>query len=86
MAQVKIIFDPSVNSLTVWFDNPSSEDVSTDLDNDVLLMKNKDNEVIGVEKHFFNLPPGSVQVQFETLELRSQDDLAGHLTLQSVKP
>lgn len=76
--QIKVIFDPSVNSLTVWFGNPADEDVATQVKDDLILMKDKDGTIIGFEKHLFAVPPGHVQVQFETLPLLSRAEIMAY--------
>ncbi|NWF69771.1 MAG: DUF2283 domain-containing protein [Chloroflexi bacterium] len=67
MEQVKVYYDPVGNSLTVWFGEPTREDVSTMVTDDLVVMKDKEGRVIGVEKLFFAAQPGTLRVQFETL-------------------
>jgi uncharacterized protein YuzE len=67
MEQVKVYYDPLGNTLTVWFGNPADEEVSEEVSEDVILMKDKDGAVIGFEKMFFASEPGTLRVQFETL-------------------
>lgn len=72
--RVKIIFDPSVNSLTVWFGSPGVDYVATQLADDLVILKNADGDVLGFEKHFFAAAPGEVNVQLETLSLLNPAD------------
>jgi hypothetical protein len=67
MEHVKVIYDPLGNTLTVWFGEPDEEYVSTLVTDDLLVMKNSQGVVIGVEKLFFAAQPGTMRVQFETL-------------------
>ncbi|MGH8548279.1 MAG: DUF2283 domain-containing protein [Methylococcales bacterium] len=68
MAQVKIFYDPTGNTLTVWFDNPQDEYICEETGDEVILMKNKTGHVIGFEKLNFVVPkPDQVQVAFETV-------------------
>ena len=41
MAQVKLYYDRSGNTLTVWFGDPASEYVSEETGEDVVLMKDE---------------------------------------------
>ncbi len=61
-----ITFDPNGNTLTIWFGDPSNEDVSEEVDDEIVLMKDKDGRVIGLEKVFSQALPTQVRVQFES--------------------
>ena len=68
MAQVKVFYDQTGNTLTVWFDNPKDEYICEETGEEVILMKDKSGRVIGFEKLNFAIPkPGHVQVSFETV-------------------
>ncbi len=68
MAQVKVYYDQSGNSLTVWFGNPKDEYVCEETGDEVILMKDKSGQVIGFEKLNFLVPkPSHLQVAFETV-------------------
>lgn len=67
MEQVKVYYDPVGNTLTVWFGDASREDLSTMVEDDLVIMKDKEGRVIGIEKLFFAEHPGTLSVQFETL-------------------
>ncbi len=68
MAQVKVFYDQTGNTLTVWFDNPQDEYICEETGDEVILMKDKSGRVIGFEKLNFVIPkPGHVQVSFETV-------------------
>lgn len=68
MAQVKVYYDQVGNSLTVWFGEPQEEYVCEETGDEVILMKDKDGQVIGFEKLNFVLPkPSHLQVAFETV-------------------
>jgi uncharacterized protein YuzE len=68
MAQVKVYYDQVGNSLTVWFGEPQKEYVCEETGDEVILMKDKDGQVIGFEKLNFVLPkPTHLQVAFETV-------------------
>jgi uncharacterized protein YuzE len=72
MEEVKIFYDPNGNTLTIWFDDPNQEDVSEQVDDGIVLMKDKDGRVIGVEKVIFASHPANVRVQYESLPLLQQ--------------
>jgi uncharacterized protein YuzE len=68
MAQVKVFYDETGNTLTVWFGNPQDEHVSEETGDEVILMKDKSGKVIGFEKLNFSLSNSKhLQVAFETI-------------------
>jgi hypothetical protein len=68
MAQVKVFYDQTGNTLTVWFGNPQDEYISEETGEEVILMKDKDGRVIGFEKLNFTVAkPESLRVAFETV-------------------
>ena len=68
MAQVKVFYDQTGNTLTVWFGNPQSEYVCEETGAEIVLMKDRAGEVIGFEKLNFVIPkPDRLQVAFETV-------------------
>jgi uncharacterized protein YuzE len=68
MAQVKVFYDETGNTLTVWFGDPQSEYISEETGEEVILMKDKAGHVIGFEKLNFTVAkPKHLQVAFETV-------------------
>ena len=68
MAQVKVYYDQQGNTLTVWFGNPEDEAVAEETGDEVILMKDKNGNVIGFEKLNFTLPKSArLNVAFETV-------------------
>jgi hypothetical protein len=68
MAEVKVFYDQTGNTLTVWFGNPQDEHVSEETGEEVILMKDTAGRVIGFEKLNFSLAkPELLRVAFETL-------------------
>lgn len=68
MAQVKVFYDETGNTLTVWFGNPQDEHVSEETGDEVILIKDSTGRVIGFEKLNFTLAsPKHLQVAFETV-------------------
>ena len=68
MAQVKVYYDKTGNTLTVWLDNPADEHVCEEIGDQVILMKNKTGKVIGFEKLNFvqTALDKEIPVAFET--------------------
>ncbi len=56
VARVKIFHDRVGNSLVVWFGNPEEEYEVEETGDEILLMKDREGKVIGVEK--LNFPTG----------------------------
>jgi uncharacterized protein YuzE len=68
MAQVKVYYDESGNTLTVWFGDPQEECVCEETGDEVILKKDKAGHVIGFEKlNFSSVTPRHLQVAFETV-------------------
>ncbi len=68
MAQVKVYYDKTGNTLTVWFDNPQDEYICEETGEEVILMKDKVGRVIGFEKlNFTVMESDQLQVAFEAM-------------------
>ena len=68
MAEVKVYYDRIGNTLTVWFGNPDDEVIAEETGDEIVLMKNKQDEVIGFEKlNFSPIKPAPLHVAFETV-------------------
>lgn len=68
MAQIKVYYDQTGNSLTVWFGDPQDEYVCQETGNEVILMNDKLGRVIGFEKLNYLIPsPSRLQIAFETV-------------------
>jgi uncharacterized protein YuzE len=68
MAQVRVFYDEVGNTLTVWFGNPQDEYICEETGEEVILMKDRNGQVIGFEKLNFAIPkPKHLQVAFETV-------------------
>ena len=50
MEKVRVYHDRLGNTLTVWFDDPKKEYVCEEVDDDVVLMKDRRGRVIGFER------------------------------------
>lgn len=48
--KVRVFYDRSGNSLTVWFDGPKKEAICEEVDDDVVLIKDRRGRVIGFER------------------------------------
>ena len=68
MAGIKIVYDQRGSTLTVWFGNPADEVVAEETGDEVILMKDKDGNVIGFEKLNYILAKSSrLNLAFETI-------------------
>ena len=68
MAEVKIFYDRTGNTLTVWFGNPQDEHICEETGDEVILMKDKAGHVLGFEKlNFEVVKPDQLRVAFETI-------------------
>jgi uncharacterized protein YuzE len=48
--KVRVYYDRTGNTLTVWFDDPKREHVCEEIDDDIVLMKDAEGRVIGFER------------------------------------
>jgi hypothetical protein len=48
--KVKVYYDRVGNTLTVWLDDPNTEHVCEEIGDDVILMKDRQGRVIGLER------------------------------------
>jgi uncharacterized protein YuzE len=70
MEQVKVFYDRTGNTLTVWFGDPQEEYVAEETGDEVILMKDRDGRVIGFEKlNFTAATPDQLRISFETVSL-----------------
>ena len=68
MGEVKVLYDQEAGTLTVWFGNPNAEDTCEETGDGIVLMKDKDGQVIGFERLHYHLPPQEVlEVAVETI-------------------
>ena len=68
MEQVKVFYDRTGNTLTIWFGDPESEHVCEETGDEVILIKDRSGRVIGFEKLNFAVPaPEHLHVAFETV-------------------
>lgn len=68
MEQVKVFYDHTGNTLTVWFGNPQDEYICEETGDEVILMKDQQGRVIGFEKLNFSVPaPEQLRVELETV-------------------
>ncbi len=68
MEQVRVFYDRTGNTLTVWFANPSDEYVCEETGDEVILMKDRAGRVIGFEKLNFSIPVQErLRVAFEAV-------------------
>ena len=70
MDQVKVYYDRTGNTLTVWFGDPQEEYICEETGDEVVLMKDHSGKVIGFEKLNFSVPPpGQLRFAFETVSV-----------------
>ena len=68
MAEVKVYYDQTGNTLTVWFGDPQSECICEETGDEIILMKDDSGRVIGFEKLNFDVPQSApMRVAFETV-------------------
>ncbi len=68
MAEVKVFYDRDGQTLTVWFTERSREYVCEETGDEVVLMKDKNGQVIGFETLNFSIAQtDSLRVALETV-------------------
>jgi uncharacterized protein YuzE len=48
--KIRVYYDRGGNTLTVWFDDPAKEAVCDEIDDDIVLMRDRRGRVIGFER------------------------------------
>ena len=65
---MKVYYDQTAHTLTVWFGNPNDEYAAEETGEQIILMKDKQGNVIGFEKLNYSLPKATrLSVAFETI-------------------
>ena len=72
MEEIKVYYDRTGETLTVWFGNPQDEYICEETGEEVVLMKDRHGNVIGFEKLFFSVP-SSERLQFSFEELPTEE-------------
>ena len=68
--KIKIYYDTFGNTLNVWFDDPKKEAIAEETGDEVVLVKDKKNKVIGFEKlNFFSKSALNQQIKTLPVEL-----------------
>jgi uncharacterized protein YuzE len=57
MDVIKVYYDADGKTLTVWFDDPNKEFIAEETGEEVIIIKDRDNKVIGFEKLNYTLEP-----------------------------
>jgi uncharacterized protein YuzE len=57
MAALKVYYDREGKTLTVWFHNPDKEYVAEETGDEVILIKDHEGRVIGVERLNYEMMP-----------------------------
>lgn len=66
MEQIKVFYDETGKTLTVWFDDPSQESFAEEIGDEIIVMKSESGKVLGFEKLNINYAhPESMKVAFE---------------------
>lgn len=68
MENLKVYYDETGKTLTVWFDEPSKEFLVEETEEEVLLIKDKDGKVIGFERLNFT-PVNGENLQVELVRV-----------------
>jgi len=68
MEKVKMFYDRTGNTLTVWFGDPAQEHICEETGDETILIKDSNGTVIGFEKlNFSRNHDQNVDVAFETI-------------------
>ncbi len=81
MDKIKIRFDPTDNSLIIWFDEPEKmaylSPIEENTPGEFHLIKAENGQVIGIECQFYGLPSGSIALDVETARLLHESGILG---------
>lgn len=73
MAQIKVHYEPDLALLTVFWETPRSDQVCTELDDGVVLIKSPTGQPIGVE--LLSYKPGDARFDGVAVELSAKGSL-----------
>ena len=65
MGKIKISYDKEGNTLNVWFDDPEKEFVCEETGEEVILVKDKEGHIIGLEKLNYSPAPEVEKENFD---------------------
>ena len=74
MEEVKVYYDRTGNTLTVWFGDPLTEDICEEAGEDLILMRDAEQQVLGFElinflrSHSQWKLPDKIHVSVETFD------------------
>lgn len=78
--KIKIHFEPTDNSLIVWFADPQEmaylSPNEEETPGDFHFIKNEAGQVIGIACQFYHLRPGSLPIEIETAPMHIVPELA----------
>ncbi len=66
MDALKIFHDPNGRTLTIWFDDPEKEHASEETGDEIVIIKDQNGHVIGLE--YLNYQPTTDPLQVELVE------------------
>lgn len=73
MDKIKIRFDPTTNTLIIWFEDPQEmaylSPIEEETPGDFHFIKNEAGQVIGLECQLYHVPPGNIAVELENLAM-----------------
>ena len=69
MDKVRVYYDATAKTLTVWLADPETEEICEEADDDTVFMKNAVGQIIGFEKLNVNLAPGISGITVEVLNV-----------------
>lgn len=62
MERIKIIYDRTGNTLSVWFDDPRKEHVCEETGEEIILVKDRQGKIIGFEKsNYLSAPDTTIR-------------------------
>lgn len=78
MDKIRLRFDPTDNTLQVWFDDPQTmthlSPIEEETPGDFHLIKNENGQVIGLECQLYHIAAGQLRIDFETAPLTLRND------------
>lgn len=63
MEKIKVVKDTEGGTLTVWFGNPYDEYICEETGDGIVLMKNKEDKVIGFEYLYYDSKTNDLNVE-----------------------
>ena len=73
MEKIKIIHNKKMETLDIWFDDPEKEFICEEVGDGIILKKDKNGKVIGIEVLYFS--KNDIPLEFLNIEVEANEEV-----------